>query len=334
MTQTPSIFVAHDAADLINALPTFFGFTPDESIVAVATHGPRRRFGFRLRVDLPAPQDVHSEARRIVTHLRRNGAEGVVLIAVTQRQDLARCMLDAIHALIDELADLELVIRVRADGDRYWTDSLGAPAEGVAYSTSPHHLAIVQAVAAGQQILPDRGALVERFAAVTGERRRWLEHSTDEIVSEVVRTIALTDPDELQKVGLSVVDPVIERALEGDRVGDADVVRVAVWLSSVGVRDAVWARITRDSAGDMLRVLTLISGSVVPPFEPAVLSLAAFAAWLTGDGAQALVAVERALAADPCYSMARIVLDVLEEGVSPVHWAGFGEHAAAARGDA
>ncbi|WP_157432589.1 DUF4192 family protein [Aeromicrobium sp. Root472D3] len=50
-----------------------------------------------------------------------------------------------------------------------------------------------------------------------------------------------------------------------------------------------------------------------------------FAAWLTGDGAQALIAVERALDADPCYPMARIVLDVLEQGVSPVHWTGFGE---------
>jgi hypothetical protein len=325
MTQTPSTFVAHDASDLINALPTFFGFTPHESVVAVATHGPRRRFGFRLRVDVPAEQDVDAQAQQIVQHLRRNGAEGVVLIAVTRRQDLALRTLDAIHALVDAAPDLELVIRVRADGERYWTDALGAPAEGVAYATSAHHLAIVQAVAAGQQILPDRDSLVERFAAVVGERRRWLERSTDEIVTEVVRTIARTDPGELGPVGLSVVEPIIDRALDGRRLLDADVVRVAVWLASVDVRDAVWARITRETADEMLRVLTLVAGSVVPPFEPAVLSLAAFAAWLTGDGAQALIAVERALDADPCYPMARIVLDVLEQGVSPVHWTGFGE---------
>ncbi|MCL8250260.1 DUF4192 domain-containing protein [Aeromicrobium fastidiosum] len=334
MTETPSTFVAHDASDLINALPTFFGFTPHESVVAVATHGPRRRFGFRLRVDVPAERDVDAQARQIVQHLRRNGAEGVVLIAVTRQQDLALRLLDAIHRSIDELPDLELVIRVRADGERYWTDSLGAPAEGVAYTTSSHHLSIVQAVAAGQQILPDRASLVERFAAVVGERRRWLERSTDEIVAEVVRTVARTDPDQLGAVGMSVVGPILDRALDGRRLLDADLVRVAVWVSGVEVRDAVWARITRETADDMLRVLTLVAGSVVPPFEPAVLSLAAFAAWLTGDGAQALIAVERALDADPCYSMARIVLDVLEQGVSPVHWTGFVEGAACEPGEA
>jgi hypothetical protein len=77
---------------------------------------------------------------------------------------------------------------------------------------------------------------------------------------------------------------------------------------------------TADTADDMLRLLTLISRSVVPPCDSAVLSLAAFAAWLTGDGAQALIAVERALTADQEYSMARLILQMLEGGVSPSHW--------------
>ena len=111
--------------------------------------------------------------------------------------------------------------------------------------------------------------------------------------------------------------------MAGRRTSDADLVRLAVWVSSIEVRDAVWGRITRETADDMLRVLTIVSGSVVPPFEPAVLSLAAFAAWLTGDGAQALIAVERALRADPDYSMARLVLEILEQGVSPAHWSAF-----------
>jgi hypothetical protein len=323
MTQTPPLFVAHDASDLINSLPTLFGFRPDESIVAVATTGERRRFGFRLRVDIPAPEHVDLEASRIVGHLRRNGAEGAILVAVTRRQEIALDLLDAIHAELDESGDIELVVRVRADGERYWTDSLGSPAEGVAYATSDHHLSIVQAVAAGQQILPDRASLVDRFAAVTGERRRWLERATAEIMAEVVPVVARTRPDRVAEAGLAVVEPIVDRALAGRRVSDADLLRVAAWSSSIDVRDAVWGRITRETADDMLRVLTAVSAAVVPPFEPAVLSLAAFAAWLTGDGAQALIAVERALRADPGYSMARLVLDLLEQGVSPVHWSEF-----------
>lgn len=323
MTQTPSLFVAHDVPDLVNALPTLFGFHITESIVAVATTGPRRRFGFRLRQDIPEPEHVDIVAEQIVAHLRHQGAEGAIVIAVTRRQEIALDLLDAIHAEIDDADDIELIVRARADGSRYWTDEPGAPHEGLPYETSDHHLAIVQAVAAGQQILPDRESLVERFAAVTGERRRWLDNATSLIIDEVVPMVARTPPTELAQVGMAVVEPILGRALAHGRLLDGDALRIAAWVSSIGVRDAVWARIDRDNAAEMLRVLTLVSGIVVPPFEPAVLSLTSFAAWLTGDGAQALIAVERALRADPDYSMAHVLLQMLEGGVSPEHWRPF-----------
>jgi len=323
MTQTPSTFVAHDVPDLINALPTRFGFHLTESIVAIATNGPRRRLGFSLRMDMPQPEDVDAMATGVVAHLLNQGAEGAIVIALTQRQEVALDLLDAIHAQIDESDDLELVIRARADGQRYWTDEPGSSGHGRPYVSSGHHLSIVQAVAAGQQILPDRESLVERFAGVTGDRRRWLEQATDRILDEVVPMVARTAPGELAATGMAVVGPILDRALSGGRLLDADLLRVAAWVSCISVRDAVWSRIDHDNADDMLRVLTVVSGSVVPPFEPAVLSLTGFAAWLTGDGTQALIAIERALRADPGYSMARTFLDVLENGISPAHWTGF-----------
>src|SRR5690349_6930299 len=41
-------------ADLAEALPYLMGFHPDDSIVMVALHGARGRFGGRLRLDIPA----------------------------------------------------------------------------------------------------------------------------------------------------------------------------------------------------------------------------------------------------------------------------------------
>lgn len=317
MKQTPSVYTAHDIPDLLNTLPTLFGFRPEESLVAVSTHGPRRRFGFRLRVDMPDPGHVDALAELVVGHLSRQGAEGAVLLAVTREQDTARDLLAAIER---QLPPIALVVAARADGERYWSDEPGFPPGGIAYETSDHHLAVVQAIAAGQQILPDRQALVDRFAAVSGPRRTWLERAADEVRDQVVPLVARTPDAELAAVGMHEVRPILDRGLAGERLDDDDLARFSVWMSAVLVRDEVWGQVTVESADDMLRVLTLVARSVVPPFEPAVLSLAAFAAWLTGDGAQSLVAVERALLADPSYSMAGLMLQLLEGGVSPSHW--------------
>lgn len=320
MTDSPAYFVAHDVSDLINAVPTLFGFQPEESLVAIATHGPRRRFGFRMRMDLPDADLAPEAAELVVRHLRNQRAEGAIVIALTERQDDALAVLDAIHGELDDCDDIELVVRARADGEQYWTDELDGDGVAVAYDRSPHHLSVVKAVAAGQQILPDRQALVDRFSAVTGERRRWFEHAAASMTDDVAVQIAHARPGQLGAIGMGVIGPILDRGLAQKPVSDGELLRVAVWASCTPVRDAVWARIDRENATGHLQVLTQVSQRVVAPYEPAVLSLAAFAAWLTGDGAQALIAVERALEADPCYSMARLILRTLENGISPTTW--------------
>ncbi len=63
---------------------------------------------------------------------------------------------------------------------RYWVDVPDFPADGIAYETSDHHLSIVKAVAAGQQILPDREALAARFKPVEGPRRTRVAQLADD----------------------------------------------------------------------------------------------------------------------------------------------------------
>jgi hypothetical protein len=53
------------------------------------------------------------------------------------------------------------------------------------------------------------------------------------------------------------------------------------------------------------------------PYVPAPASLLAFTAWQSGDGALANIAIERALAADPGYSMALLLAEAVESGLPP-----------------
>lgn len=313
----PIVFTAHDVPDLLAAVPTFFGFTPTESLVAVATYGDRRRFGFRLRLDVPPLEAVPEAAEVVVGHLARQGPDGVVLLALSRDVDTAAAL---VRATMDALpAEIEPVVCAWADGERYWEPFPGFPADGLPYEASPHHRSIVAAIAAGQELLPDREALVARMSACEGTVRARMQAVTDRVVRERVGRLA----QGVLPAALAELDPLLADVLTcDDRLTDEAVAVIAFWVSSIEVRDELWSRMDRESAHHWSRLLRDVSGRVVAPFEPSVLSLTAFASWLEGHGAQALIAAERAQAADPRYSMAELMLELVTSGLPPTAWIG------------
>lgn len=325
MTETRSIYTAHDPSDLLDLLPMLFGFQPEDSLVAVATHGPKRRFGFRLRMDIPAPEYVEVAAQQAADYLMHQEPDGVILIAVSGDGLVADELMDRVGNLLD----VPVHEAVRTDGDRYW--SLGGPPEGEPYvsSCSP---AVAGAVLEGMQILPDREALVQRFAAVEGDRKEAMEKATHEVLGTVLRELAESPRIDLKAVGNERLAPIFERHARAEHLGDKELATLAIWVSSTSVRDDVWMKMRRDSADADLELWTRVAQSVVEPFEPPVLSLAAFAAWLSGDGTQALIAAERAVEIQPGYSMAGLVLQALDVCMSPEAWDGFDTDASCAGG--
>ena len=106
-------FTAKGTSDLLGTVPALFGFHPENSLIAIATHGRRNRLGFRLRLDMPDASHV-TEATEIITHhLLAQNAEGVVLIALTDRRDEADALVSRITELLGEIPVHEAV---RADG--------------------------------------------------------------------------------------------------------------------------------------------------------------------------------------------------------------------------
>lgn len=320
-----SVFTAHDVGDVLAAVPTLLGFRPKESFVAIATYGPRCRFGFCLRLDLPALEDAGTAADLAVHHLRRQGADGAILLALSDDHARAEAV---VRAGLDRLGpDIEAIVIAWADGHRYWQPLPRFPQDGIQYESPAHHEAVVRAVAAGQEILADRDELVARFATCSGDVLERMVVATEGQLDRVLRLFGENPTDTaLVGVAMSELDPILDRALnEQERLSDLEVGLVSLWCASVMVRDELMSRIHRDNARDWLRVLTDVSGRVVPPFVPSVLCLAGFAAYMVGDGAQAVIALERSLSADPEHRLSLLLMQLIQGGVSPEQYEAMGE---------
>lgn len=115
------------------------------------------------------------------------------------------------------------------------------------------------------------------------------------------------------------------RRLRGDDapIGNRDLVSLLAALDDVITRDVlVWhlAQVNRDElrhAGVLLRTAMRAApdGHVAP-----VSTLAAIAAWLAGDGARALVALDRGLEDDPTYVLGAMVQAAISAGLPPSQW--------------
>lgn len=320
-----SVFTAHDVADVLATVPTMFGFRPAESFVAIATYGPRRRFGFSLRLDLPDLDQADAAADVAVQHLRRQGADGAILLGISEDHERAEAVVRAGLARLEP--DITPVVVAWADGQRYWEPLPRFPRRGVRYEAPAHHEAVVRAVAAGQEVLADREQLVARFAGCTGAVLDTMADATEAELDRILRLFGENPTDStLVGAAMSELDPILDRALhEQERLHDREVAVISLWCASVMVRDELMSRINRDTARDWLRVLTDVSGRVVAPFVPSVLCLAGFAAYLTGDGAQAVIALERSLKADPQHRLSLLLMQLIQGGISPEQYEAMGE---------
>ena len=106
--------------------------------------------------------------------------------------------------------------------------------------------------------------------------------------------------------GRAAVCEAIAAYRAGARITDHDrLAWLTVTVADLRVRDdACWMPGFRAAHR---RLWTDLVRHAVRPYVPAPASLLAFTAWQSGEGALANIAIERALAADPKYSMARLL---------------------------
>ena len=92
---------------------------------------------------------------------------------------------------------------------------------------------------------------------------------------------------------------------------------LAVVLTSLRIRDDAWARMDPQHRTAHARLWADLTRRACPGYVAAPASLLAFTAWQAGEGALANLALDRALADDPAYSMAHLLADALAAGAPP-----------------
>ncbi|MFB4304348.1 DUF4192 domain-containing protein [Actinomadura sp. NTSP31] len=307
--------VIRTAQDAIAAVPYLLGFHPSRSLVVIGYDGPQGTCAIRL--DLPASA---STGERVAGLLSGNGFRKALLLGYGPADEVegsAGTMAAALTA-----AGLAVLESVRIGDGRWWsltcTDGC-CPAEGTPYDISASVIA-AQATLAGHVALADRAELVRSVQPVDGPARESMVRATERAERRFLRWArepASRFRSRTTEEGLDHVPRILARAREGTRPTDDDVAWLGFLLTDQRVRDEAWIRIDEDAPAADIAFWRDVLSRVEPTYVPAPASLLAYAAYSAGDGGLANVALERALEADPAYSMAVLLRSVIDAGIPP-----------------
>jgi hypothetical protein len=324
-TAIPRIRVS-TVSGFLSVVPHLLGFHPSRSIVVVGLDGPRGRIKLGFRYDLPDPPDP-ARARDIARHaveVMRQREVSVAIAAGYGPGTLVTPVADALRAAARETS-ITLRDLLRVEGRRYWSylcqEPRCCPPEGNAFE-GPDHPNARALAAAGMTARPGREALAATVAPVTGAEAAAMHRAHERALARAQELMAgAAAPDRLRllvQAGRSAVRDAIARYRDGGEIADHDQLAwLILTVADLRVRDDAWARMEPEHRGEHQRLWTDVVRRAPQAYLAAPASLLAFVAWQCGDGALANIAVERALAADPEYSMAHLISQALEAGLPP-----------------
>ena len=312
----PTTFTAKGISDLLGTVPALFGFHPEDSLIAIATYGPNHRFGLRLRLDIPEAHHVNEAAEQITHHLMGQDAEGVVLIALTDRKGEADALVSRIIELLGEIPVHEAV---RADGTYYWSYLGEAGEQGTLYADPAIAPVVVEAIGAGMPIYGSRAELEARYNTAPTP----VLEQTRDAINTVAAEVGNPENVDHTIVSARALHALDTATTDRNAMTPANIAWLAIGAGLTQIRDEMWSRMTRTNAQTHSEIWRVVASRVVDEASVAPYTLSAFANWLHGDGTQALIALDRAQTITPTYSMASLVKSLIENSISPEKWEGF-----------
>jgi hypothetical protein len=314
---------------LLAVIPGLLGFDPGHSVVVIGIEPRTVQVRVTLRYDVPDPR--HPEvavalARHAVSLLDAQGVTSAVAAGYGTDEAIA----PVAAALRERAAEAGIAMTelLRAESGRYWsyvcTDPECCPPEGTPFDITGHPAARALR-AAGGSVLADRAALAATVAAAGGQLGAAMRRATRESLAQVAQCVtrlegegtSVSAPRLTAALGQVAVRDAILRYRAGEEVPAEHAAWLTVALAELRVRDDAWARMDPRHQGAHLRLWTDLTRLARPGYAAAPASLLAFVAWQNGDGALANVALDRALADTPRYSMALLLREALDSGAPP-----------------
>jgi hypothetical protein len=304
-------------AALLAAVPYLLGFTPQDSMVVIGTGPSPGRVKLTLRYDLPGPADP-GIAAEIAAHAALVFAGQHVTAAVAVGYGPAELVTRVVDAL--RAADLPRIAEIlRVENGRYWSyvcNEACCPAAGIPFDTAA-------STGLSSTPLADRAELAASVAPVSGITSESMRQATRQAEQHTAQLLAKSADrsaarHKIAAEGLAEVGAMIARYQDGGGfTTDDEIARITVALRDLRVRDDAWARMDPAFKAQDVKLWTDVTRRAQPRYVAAPASLLAFVAWQSGDGALANVALDRALADDPRYSMALLLRQVISAGAPP-----------------
>ncbi|MGP3986742.1 DUF4192 domain-containing protein [Streptomyces sp. 3N207] len=344
-----------DPAELAEALPYLLGFYPDDSLVVVALHGERGRFGGRLRIGIPetesswpafAPQiaeclDSSSQARGA----RPDGAL-IFLCQEPGEGHTGRDVMERLRPLVQELrracGNLEMPVyeALCLSEGRYYSyvcpDPRCCPPEGVPLAEANTSAMAVAAAYAG---VPMHGSLreMERRLLPLGppfaeEQTRVLDSVSAELTPRMLSskgrkqvrtdTLALIGRlmERFQRCSPTAATNVGQDAHDDGLLSHDEAASAILGLQDRETRDEAAEWMEGADVGPALRLWRALARRCAGPYigyAAALLTLAGWVAWSGGDVPTARVALGLALRTDPDYLFAQLLHHACNEGLDP-----------------
>ena len=315
---------------LLTVIPHLLGFVPQASLVVLGTAPPNDRVKVTLRYDLPDPPgagvaaDIAEHAVGVLGSQRLTAMMAVGYGPETLVDPVAGALRDAARKAGIELRDV-----LRVEDRRYWSyrcaDETCCPGAGTPFDPGAHSAAADMA-SAGNQVLADRAAVAARVAPLGGlaaesmrQATRRAERHVGQLLAKVRKSSRIGAARRLIAAeGLNAVGAMIATYRAGGKyTTDYQIAWLTVALRDLRVRDDAWARMDPAQADAHRRLWIDVTRRAQPGYVAAPAALLAFVAWQAGDGALANVALDRAVADEPRYSMALLLRQVISAGAPP-----------------